>query len=230
MTTASNTTLPEPTAHAADVLAKQSVPVHREGRLFGTAFASESATPIDGVALQAALNARGWSALALKEDLTGRAEGPETLEAVWLISARHPQAALASAVDAALSAQPQPKDLNDWLRAFTESGQGAGFELELFEGWTAAQWLNHEFGDDDEAASSNLAKKAFKSFPPALRQALEGTRQVYAVRSEQASDDSAPWQPALAEACEAIARALGECTRSVELFELAGKRWGYRVW
>src|SRR5688500_338924 len=109
MTIASNTAAPQ--AHAAEVLARQSVPVHREGRLFGSAFASESVLPIDGTALRAALAAHGWSALVLTEDLTTRADEPDALEAVWVISARHPQGALEAAVDAALAAQP--KDLND---------------------------------------------------------------------------------------------------------------------
>ena len=228
MTTASNTTTPEPAAHAADVLAKQSAHVHRDGRLFGAALASESSTLIDGTVLHAALAARGWSALKLNGDLKERVRQPDVLEAIWVISARHSQAALEAAVDAALSAQP--KDLNDWLRAFTESSQGAGFELEVFAGWSAAQWLDHEFGDDDDdEAAGDVARKAFKAFPATLRQTLDRTRQVYVLRSEQASDDSAEWQPALADACDAITRALGESTRSVELFELGGGRWGYRV-
>ena len=74
-----------------------------------------------------------------------------------------------------------------------------------------------------------MAKKVFKGFPAALRKSLDHTRQVYAVRSEQASEDGAAWQPALAAACESITRALGEVTRSVELFELGGGRWGYRI-
>jgi hypothetical protein len=228
MTTASNTATPEPVAHAADVLAKQSAHVHRDGRLFGSALASESATLIDGAALHAALAARGWSALKLNGDLTERVEQPDALEAIWVISARYSQAALEAAVQAALAAQP--KDLNDWLRTFTESGQGAGFELEVFAGWSAAQWLDHEFGDDDDdEAAGDVAKKVFKAFPATLRKALDRTSQVYALRSEQASEDGAAWQPALAEACDAITRALGEVTRAVELFELGGGRWGYRV-
>lgn len=230
MTTASNNTTPAPATHAADVLAKQSAHVHRDGRLFGAALASESATPIDGTVLHAALAARGWSALRLNGDLKERVQQPDALEAIWVISASHSQAALEAAVESALSAQPAPKDLNDWLRAFTESGQGAGFELEAFSGWSAAQWLDHEFGDDDdEEAAGDVAKKVFKAFPATLRKALDRTNQVYALRSEQASDDSAAWQPALAEACDAITRALGESTRSIELFELGGGRWGYRV-
>jgi len=238
-------------SHPAEVLAGQSLHGHRDGVCFESAFASTAKKPIDGVVLQAALAKRGWSALALGGDPKRPVRKPQTLEATWLVSARHSQAALEAAVAQAVAALPEAEDgLDDWLQAFTQSGQGASFALEHFKGWSAAQWFNQEFGDSDDdseedddddeeddddgtvaaAHAIDVAAKAFAAFPAALQDTLARSRQVYVLRSEQASDEGVIWQPSLADACEAVARALGECTGSVELFERGENGWGYRVW
>jgi len=245
--------------HPPEVLAGQSPHGHRDGVYFESAFASGAKKPIDGVVLQASLAERGWSALALDGDPKRPARKPKTLEATWVISARHSQAALEAAVAQAveeLSESDDSDELDDWLQAFTQSGQGASFELEHFKGWSAAQWLNHEFGDsesdddnddededeDDEeddadddgtaatAPVTDVAAKTFAAFPAALQDTLARSRQVYVLRSEQASDEGAAWQAPLADACEAMARVLGQSTGSVELFERGEDDWGYRVW
>lgn len=237
-------------AHPPEVLAGQSPHGHRDGVYFESAFASAAKKPIDGVVLQATLAERGWSALALGGDPKRPARKPQTLEATWVVSAQLSQAALEAAVAQAVAALPEAEDeLDDWLQAFTESAQGASFELEHFKGWSASQWFDHEFGDsgdedddfDDEdeddddgtaaaAHADDVAAKPFAAFPAALQDTLARSRQVYVLRSEQAGDEGAAWQASLADACEAMARALGESTGSVELFEREKNDWGYRVW
>lgn len=220
--------------HSEAVLAGQSEHGHRDGRCFESAFASDAGQSIDGAALQAALAARGYAALTLSGNLKRPSRKAEKLEATWVVSATLSQPDLEAMVAQASDALPKGKDLQDWLQAFTESTQGAGFELEHFKDWSAAQWFNHEFGDDDDdevsAGSVDLSAKAFAPFPAALRKTLAGSQQVYALRSSQASDESADWQPALAQACEAFAQALGEITASVELFERQRGKWAYKVW
>ncbi|WP_374563189.1 hypothetical protein [Ideonella sp.] len=253
-----STTATEP--HPPEVLAGQAPHAQRDGVYFESAFASAAKKPIDGVALQAALAALGWSALALDGDPKRPSRKPQTLEATWLVSARHSQAALEAAVATAVAQLSASDELDDWLQDFTQSGQGASFELEHFKGWSALQWFRHEFGDggdgddngddsdddadedddddgdgDDDGPAATVhadaaATKPFATFPAALQATLARSRQVYALRSEQASDDSAAWQPALAEACEAMARALGASTASVELFERDRRDWAYRIW
>ncbi|HEX5684615.1 MAG TPA: hypothetical protein VFY73_11345 [Ideonella sp.] len=236
--------------HPPEVLAGQSPHGHRDGVYFESAFASAAKKPIDGVVLQAALAERGWSALALAGDPKRPARKPQTLEATWLVSARLSQAALEAAVAQAVAELPVSDgsdELDDWLQDFTQSGQGASFELEHFKGWSAAQWFDHEFGDIDDGEdddddeddddvpvatthANDVATKTFATFPAALQDTLARSRQVYVLRSEQASDEGAAWQPTLAAASEAIVNALGEITGSVELFELGKNRWAYRVW
>lgn len=237
--------------HPPEVLAGQAPHAHRDGVYFESAFASAAKKPIDGVVLHAALAELGWSALALGGDPKRPVQKPQTLEATWLVSARLSQAALEAAVATAVAGLSESDELDDWLQDFTQSGQGASFELEHFKGWSALQWFKHEFGDgsdsdedeDDDgededededdgndAAAHGTAAKPFATFPAALQATLARSRQVYALRSEQASDDGAAWQASLADACEAMARALGESTGSVELFEREKNDWGYRVW
>ncbi len=239
---AASTAATEP--HPPEVLAGQSPHGHRDRTCFESAFASAAKKPIDGVVLQAALAKRGWSALALGGDPKRPVRKPQTLEATWLVSARHSQAALEAAVAQAVAELPESEedDLDDWLQAFTQSGQGASFELEHFKGWSAAEWFDHEFSDEDDdedsedddgdatPPSTDVAANAFAAFPAALRDTLARSRQVYVLRSEQASDEGAAWQQALASACDAMAQALGESTSSVELFERDGDDWAYRVW
>lgn len=220
--------------HPEPVLAGQSEHGHRDGRCFESAFASDEGQSIDGAALHAALAARGYSALTLSGNLKRPSGKADKLEATWVVSATLSQAELEAAVAQAADALPKGKDLQDWLQEFTESAQGASFELEHFKDWSAAQWFNHEFGDDDDdevtTASVDLSTKAFAPFPAALRKTLAASRQVYALRSNQPSDEGADWQTVLAQACEAMAQALGEITGSVELFERQRGKWAYRVW
>lgn len=222
------------TGHTEEVLAKQSEHGHRDGRCFESAFASDASQSTDGAALSAALAARGYASLTLSGNLKRPSRKAEKLEGTWVVSAQLSQPDLEALVAQASDALPKGKDLQDWLQQFTESAQGASFELEHFKDWSAAQWFNHEFGDDDDdevtARTIDLAAKAFAAFPAALRKTLAGSRQVYALRSSQASDESADWQPTLAEACEAMTQALGEVTASVELFERQRNKWAYRVW
>ncbi|MEK8033067.1 hypothetical protein AACH06_19765 [Ideonella sp. DXS29W] len=253
-----------PTSQPADVLAGQASHQHRAGVYFASTLVNGAAKAIDGVALQAALAARGWSAIALTGSPRRPSRQPEALDAVWLISAKLSQAALEAAVTLALASQDEDEELDDWLEAFTRSGQGAAFELEHFKSWTAEQWFNHEFGDDDgddddddddedlddddddddadeasgdtpvnrpaSTSQGSPAAAAFAQFPPSLRDALKHTRQVYAVRSEQASEPGAAWHATLVSACEVLVASLGKLTSSVELFETEKRRWGYRVW
>lgn len=220
--------------HPDEVLAGQSEHGHRDGRCFESAFASDAGRAINGATLHAALAARGHAALTLSGNLRRPSRKAEKLEATWVVSATLSQPELEAMVSQASDALPKGKDLQDWLQAFTESAQGAGFELEHFKDWSAAQWFNHEFGDDDEdevtTRTVDLSAKAFAPFPAALRKTLADSQQVYALRCSQASDESADWQPMLAQACEAMAQALGEVTASVELFERQRNKWAYRVW